>query len=104
MAVRGLWWSQGWGSGSCAGVVAAAGREFLAARKIPHILFITPNTTDLVIMTQQDSSLGPGPVGGLWVSLQGPCGFLRSCPGDSGTSSDVVMAGCMAEISAYIVG
>ena len=60
-----------WGS-YCAGVVAVAGRKFMvAACKIPppHSFFITPGTQ--VIMTQQDSLLGQGSVGGLWVSLQG---------------------------------
>ena len=60
------------GSGGCAGVIAAAGRKFLAACKIHHILFFwflnTRYTNDLVIMTQQNSLLGRGLVG---VSLQG---------------------------------
>ena len=55
----------GGGGGSCAGVVAAAGKKFLAACKIHHILFFnTRYTTDLVIMTQQNSLLGRGLVGG----------------------------------------
>ena len=68
---RGLCWSWGvWGR-QLAGVVVAVGREFVAACN-PSILsfFLTFCTQpDLVIMTQQDSLLDRGSVGGLWVSL-----------------------------------
>ena len=51
MGAEGLCWSWGWGEGEGeggdgAGVVAAAGREFVAACKIPPFFsfFITPGT------------------------------------------------------------
>ena len=73
LGVRGK--GAGEGGGDCTGVVAAAGREFVAACKIPNSFFFpffnTRYTNDLVIMTQQDSLLGQGSVGGPWVSLQG---------------------------------
>ena len=116
MGVGGCIGPGGEGGGGCAGVVAAVGREFLAACKIPHILFLflffffftTQYTTDLVIMTKQDSLLGRGSVGGLWVSLQGQ-GCVRQVLVDSsrmswGILGPAVMAGSMVEIGAYIVG
>ena len=54
------------GGSGCTGVIAAAGRKFLAACKIHYILFFFLNTwytNDLVIMTQQNSLLGRGLVG-----------------------------------------
>ena len=87
----------GCGGGSCAGVVVAVGREFVAACN-PSILsfFLTFCTQpDLVIMTQQDSLLHRGSVGGpvgksvrTEMCRMGPCGFLRGFLGDSGTSGD----------------
>ena len=70
MGVGDLYRSRGCGGGGgCAGMVAAAGREFVAACKIPPFFFLffynTRYTTDLVIMTQKDSLLGRGSVGGL---------------------------------------
>ena len=99
---RGCIGPRGEGGSGCAGVVAAVGREFLAACKIPHILFFFffsffyhPVHNRSHNHDPTGFAAGPGiggrPVGesaGTEMCETGPCGFAADVLGDSGTSSD----------------
>ena len=85
------------GGGSCAGVVAAVGKKFLAACKIHHILFFFKYPVHNRSCNHDPTKFaaGPGNGGGpVGESARtemceiGTCEFLRGFPGDSGTSND----------------
>ena len=92
--VGGLYWSRGvavvlvW-------LLQRGKSSWLNVKSTTFFFFNTRYTTDFVIMTQQNSLLGRGLVGGpVGESARtemceiGSCGFLRGFLGDSGTSSD----------------
>ena len=103
MGVRGCIGPGGEGGGGRTGVVTAAGREFLAACKIPHILFLFPFFFFFFYHPVHNQSrnhdptgfaarpgIGGRPVGesaGTEMCETGPCGFVADVLGDSGTSS-----------------